>query len=145
MKIAKALKTKNTIVKDLQKLKGLLLTQNVRNQGQEFEYDNKKVLADTLAKVNELIAIKASVAAANAPVYADIFRMAELKSLVEHLKTIPVREGTEKSAAYGGAVVETTWRSTLGRVAIDELVSGIEKEIQTIQDKLDTYNFTTEV
>lgn len=145
MKIAKALKTKNVLVGELTKLQGLLSTQNVRTEGQKFEYDNKDVLTQTVAKMNQLIELKAKIAATNAPVYGLIFRMAELKSFVEHLKVIPVREGTERTAPYGGAVLETIYRSALGRVQLDTMVSEIEKEIQDIQDKLDSFNFTTEV
>ena len=145
MKIAKALKQKNVLVGELTKLKTQLQSNNVRTDGKKFDYDNKDILAKTLAKMDELIALKANIAATNAPVYNDIFRMAELKSFTQHLKSIPVQEGVEKQASYGGAILEITYFSAINRTELDELILKYEAEIQTIQDRLDTFNFTTEI
>lgn len=145
MKIAKALKQKNVLVGEFTKLKAQLLENNVRTDGKRFNYDNNEILSKTIAKMDELISLKAQIAAANATVYGDIFRMAELKSLVQHLKTIPVKEGVEKQAAYGGSILETTYFSALNRTEIDELILKYEVEIQTIQDRLDGFNFTTQI
>lgn len=145
MKIAKALKQKNVLVGEFTKLKSQLQENNVRTDGKKFDYDNKDILTKALAKMDELISLKASIASANASVYGDIFRMAELKSFVQHLKSIPVKEGVEKQASYGGAILETTYFSAITRLELDELILKYEAEIQTIQDRLDTFNFTTVV
>ncbi len=85
MKIAKALKLKNQLAGEVAQLKELLTKQNSRSSKQKFDYDNREVLTRLRAKLAELIKVKAVVAAANAEIYDQIFRLAELKGLVTTL------------------------------------------------------------
>ena len=145
MKIAKALKQKNVLVGELSKLKTRLSENNVRTDKNKFQYKNEKVLKDTVAKMEELIGVKTAIAVANGSVYEDIFRMAELKSLVQHLKSVPVQEGEVKQPSYNSTPIVTKYVSALGRVKLDALIAGYEEEIQDIQERLDAFNFTTEI
>ena len=79
MKIAKALKMKNQLAGEVAQLKDLLAKQNSRSTKQKFDYDNREVLTRLRAKVDELVKVKAAVAAANAEIYDRIFRLAELR------------------------------------------------------------------
>ena len=88
MKIAKALKLKNQLAGDIAQLKELLAKQNSRSIKQKFDYDNREVLTRLRAKLDELIKVKAAVAAANAEIYDKIFRLAELKGLVATLTSL---------------------------------------------------------
>src|SRR5439155_17404587 len=85
MKIAKALKLKNQLAGDVAQLKDLLAKQNSRSTKQKFDYDNREVLTRLRAKLDELIRVKASIAAANTEIYDKIFRLAELKGLAATL------------------------------------------------------------
>jgi len=85
MKIAKALKLKNQLAGDIAQLKDLLAKQNSRSTKQKFDYDNREVLTRLRAKLDELVKVKAAVAAANAEIYDKVFRLAELKGLVTTL------------------------------------------------------------
>src|SRR5438045_695766 len=88
MKIAKALKLKNQLAGDIAQLKELLAKQNSRSTKQKFDYENREVLTRLRAKIDELIKVKAAVAAANAEIYDKIFRLAELKGLVATLTSL---------------------------------------------------------
>jgi len=95
MKIAKALKLKNQLAGEVGQLKELLTKQNSRSTKQKFDYDNREVLTRLRAKLEELIKVKAAVAAANAEIYDKIFRLAELKGLVATLTSL-----TRKPACF---------------------------------------------
>src|SRR5678810_323193 len=105
MKLAKALKLKNQLAGEVAQLKDLLAKQNVRSTKQKFDYDNREVLARLRAKVDELIKVKAAIAAANAEAYGKIFRLAELKGLANTLAGLDTKSGVfhEAARAFGEA------------------------------------------
>src|SRR5438552_18504823 len=93
MKIAKALKLKNQLAGDIAQLKELLAKQNSRSTRQKFDYDNREVLTRLRAKLDELVKVKAAVAAANAQIYDKVFRLAELKRRVSTLTGLDTHAG----------------------------------------------------
>src|SRR5580700_3759595 len=93
MKIAKALKVKNKLAGEIGELKDLLVKQNVRPAKQKFDYDNHEVLARLRAKLEDLVKVKAAVAAANAELYEKIFRLAELKGLSATVTSLDTKAG----------------------------------------------------
>lgn len=139
MKLAKALKLKNKLAGEVETLKDLL-------KKQEFDYDNAKVLADLRTKVDELIRVKAAIAEANMAIYERIFRAAELKGLVATLNSLDTRTGVHlESGNYVERPVEVEYLAQLGKVEVDRLVAEFEKEIDSVQDELDEFNFTNEI
>ncbi len=76
MKLAKALKVKNKLAGEVTQLKELLAKQNSRSIKRPFDYNNTEVLANLRGKLDELVKVKASIAAANVEIYDNIFRMA---------------------------------------------------------------------
>jgi len=146
MKIAKALKLKNQLAGDVAQLKDLLTKQNVRSAKQKFDYDNHEVLARLRAKLDELIKVKAALAAANTDVYEKIFRLAELKGLVATLAGLETKTGIfHEGGRFGEPAYEVEYVAQLGKVDVDKLVAELKTEIQAIQDALDEFNFTRSV
>ena len=146
MKIAKALKLKNQLAGDIAQLKELLAKQNSRSTKQKFDYDNREVLTRLRAKLDELIKVKAAVAAANAEIYDKIFRLAELKGLVTTLTGLDTKAGVfHEGRGVGEAAYEVEYVAQLGKVDVDKLVAELQDEIQTLQDALDEFNFTRSV
>jgi hypothetical protein len=146
MKLAKALKRKNQLAGEVAALKDLLAKQNVRSTKQKYDYDNRKVLADLEAKVDELVRVKTGIAQTNLEVYEQIFRLAEVKGLIASLKALETKNGVfHESGRYGEPAYEVEYVAQLGKVAVDEIVSGLEKSVQELQDKLDEFNFTHSV
>ncbi len=146
MKIAKALKLKNQLAGDIAQLKELLAKQNSRSTKQKFDYDNREVLTRLRAKIDELIKVKAAVAAANAEIYDKIFRLAELKGLVATLTSLDTKAGVfHEGGRFGEPGYEVEYVAQLGKVDVDKLVAELQDEIQTLQDALDEFNFTRSV
>lgn len=146
MKIAKALKLKNQLAGEVAQLKDLLSKQNVRSSKQKFDYDNHDVLTRLRAKLDELVKVKAAVAAANAEIYDKIFRLAELKGLAAVLTALETKAGIfHEGRGFGEAAYEVEYIAQLGKVEIDKLVAELNAEIQLLQDGLDEFNFTRSV
>jgi len=142
MKLAKALKLKNKLAGEIAKLKESLTNQNSRSTKQKFDYDNHEVLANLRTKIDELVATKAAIGAANAEVYPKIFRLAELKGLVTTLKALSTKEGVYAESLGYAQSVEVEYAAQLKKAEVDKLTEQFEKEIQELQDALDEFNFT---
>lgn len=141
MKVAKAMKEKNRLAGEIEQLKSLLAAQNVRPEGQEFDYDNRELLSQLRARLDELVALKSGLAAANVAIYDAIFRLAELKGLVAALRRVEVKQGKFKEPSlYGSDPLLVQYRSQLGRREIDETVTALEQEMVGLQDRLDEFN-----
>lgn len=146
MKLAKALKQKNLLVGEIAQLKEQLAAQNSRPARQPFDYDTRAVLAQLRAKTDELVALKARIAVANVEVYAQIFRLAELKGLVATLRALPAKEGVfNESAGFSQNAPEVTYVAQIKRAEADALAEQFQAEIQSLQDTLDEFNFTRAV
>ena len=145
MKLAKALKQKNKLAGEVAQLKELLTQQNSRSTKQKFDYNNQEVLTNLRAKIDELVATKAAIGAANAEVYPKIFRLAELKGLVTVLKGLSTKEGVYAESLGYAQSVEVEYVAQIKKAEADRLVEELEKEIQELQDALDEFNFTRSV
>jgi hypothetical protein len=146
MKLAKALKLKNQVAGEVAHLKDLLAKQNVRPVKQKFDYQNREVLARLRAKLDELVRVKTAVAVANAEIYEKIFRLAELKGLVKALTALETKTGVfHEGGGFGEGRIEVEYAAQLGKVEVDQLVAGLQAEIQALQDELDEFNFTRAV
>lgn len=145
MKLAKALKQKNKLAGEVAQLKELLTQQNSRSTKQKFDYNNQEVLTNLRAKIDELVATKAAIGAANAEVYPKIFRLAELKGLVTVLKGLSTKNGVYAESLGYAQSVEVEYVAQIKKAEADRLVEELEKEIQELQDALDEFNFTRSV
>jgi hypothetical protein len=146
MKLAKALKLKNQLAGEVAQLKELLAKQNVRSSKQKFDYDNREVLAQLRAKLDELVRVKTELARANLDAYERIFRLAELKGLITTLKALDTKNGIfHEGGRFGEPAYEVEYVAQLNKVTLDASVAGLEKETQALQDALDEFNFTQAV
>jgi hypothetical protein len=146
MKIASALKLKNQLAGEAAHLKELLTKQNSRSTKQKFDYNNHEILTQLRAKLDVLVKVKAAIAAANSEVYGKIFRLAELKGLVTTLNNLDTKCGIfHETAGYGEIAHEVDYAVQINKVEVDKLVAEAKAEIQTLQEDLDTFNFTHNV
>jgi hypothetical protein len=141
--LAKALAVKNRLVGRMSQARANVMAFNCMQAGLRdaqtvdvrAEYERYKRLQQGL------IVVKAAIQRANAPVYEDIMRLAEIKTQVDMLNGLETKQG--KEAQYGG--VELQYDSVIRKPEVLELVRGLEGEIDTLQDKLAQYNATTRI
>lgn len=137
MNIKQALKEKNKIVKKNIDNLGKLQRYNSMEVGSERVYDPKQSMEDLIQGVDDLVKLKTSIHRANVKVYDKIFRLAELKSLAKQLSSLDCSSGKQNSFRGMEPSIKESVISVIER---DLLVAKLEKEIETIQDELDTHN-----
>jgi hypothetical protein len=146
MKLTQALKKKNRLAGEIKKLQNILYRENARRNDNKSTVNREEVWNKINSISQELGLVKSAIAEANVPIYSKLERMAELKSMISFIQTLPTREGEEIS--FIGRDQERltyTWNSFINQKQIDELVDKIQKEIDQHQDAVDAFNATTEV
>jgi hypothetical protein len=142
MNVSQALKQKNKLAVEIKKQYEIAVKCNSQEEGNPRRYS----VADALAKAEklseELVALKTRIHLANAPVYAKIFEMAELKGRVKQLKRVPTDEG-KTTERYGSAISIKDVEINIAQ--LDVMVAELETRIEKIQGELDYHNATTEL
>ena len=160
MKLSKALKIKNRLAGEVTRLKGIIQTHNSREGVQEAVYQVEAAYAGLKEVVSKLILVKTEIACANAgkvcsseeeyrkTPYWNIFEMAELKGIIDTLRSTSAKSG---QFSEGGRfnLSETTrmvvYVATFKQVDLDHMVQNAEKRIDECQNALDAHNATCDV
>jgi hypothetical protein len=144
--LAKALSIKNRLAERLSQARSNIETYNSVPAGQRDE--KGQAIVDVRAEYERmlmlqegLVAVKAAIQRANAPVYEDVLRLGEKKALVQMLNELNTKHGTEPG--FGG--VEHRYAATILKPEVLEAVRRLEIDIDKLQDKLNQYNATTTV
>ena len=145
MKIHKALKVKNRLTGELNKLKEVVNRENSRRNDNASKIDCSKVMSELLEVSNKLNRIKTAIAEANVGIYGSIDLMGELKNLISFYTCLDTREGEE--VAYLGGDQQTTFRYTafLNKEEVELRIRALQNRINELQDKIDDYNAITDV
>lgn len=146
MNLAQALKQKNRIAGELVRQQQILQRENARRSDSVAKV-NAQTVWETILKLSaELGELKGKITTANVGIYPMLERMAELKSRVAFLAHLQKREGPE--VEYVGRdqeKVEYIWKSYINQEKADELTAELQKQINDLQDQVDTYNATKQV
>lgn len=144
MKLAKALKEKNRLVGEINRLKSLIQRENSRNVKSTSTVDVGAIWKQMEEATEKLIALKTAIFKANAGIYSKIVRMAELKDLsiwITHLNT-----NNEKSEQiYGERTIVTEFMAYKTREDVDNMTKDLQDQIAKLQDELDEYNATVQI
>lgn len=145
MKIAKALKQKNKLVRELQ----LLLTRAQKNnsviEGKTRSYSSKEMINQANQKIDELVDLKTKISKANESIQSKIYRLSELKSLVIFINGISTDEGPKESSSWKDDDKIISYTSEIKTVERDKMIQEVENEIEKIQEELDVHNHTTDI
>lgn len=144
MNIVKALKKKNQLVGEINKLAIIVSRENVKLNENDSRFDVKSAYAEYKAKLAELVALKTSIAVANTGIWGKIFEIVERKNRIAFLRNVPTREGTFKERSYAEAV-ENIYTPTINAKAVEDEIKQLEQEIVDLQDEVDNYNYTTSI
>jgi len=139
MNLAKALKRKNQLVGEINKLKEIIESQNVQLNDNRSRFNVHEAYVDYLRKLKELADLKAAIAVANVDIWLKIFSIVELKGQIAFLNSLNTREGTFKEGAYG-QVVDNTYKPVLSAEVVHEEIVRAEAQIVELQDQIDDYN-----
>lgn len=147
MSLRKALQKKNLLVGKIRGLQTLISSKNVfTDETPENNREDTKVLLADLVKMRDgLIALKSAVTVANVPIYPTLARISELKSYIEFLNGISTNEGktTHRVHGFSQEVLVLVNKATLSEKDIRSLKEETEKEIESLQEKVDDFNAST--
>lgn len=137
--LAKALKLKNRLAGRLSKVQEDISTYNsvLKEQVGKVDIPACVKLRDQIQE--SLIGLKTKIILANGEIQETLIRMGETKSKLTFLEMIPVRDGQER---HGYQNTEITWVAAISKADIDSERKKLESEIDSMQDKVDTFNHT---
>ena len=146
MKLNQALKLKNRLAGELVRNNQILTRENARRNDNPSKVNPEEIWNNILKISDELGILKAKIATANVPIYSKIERMAELKSRIAFIQTLPKREGEEVSLiGRDQEKLVYTWVSFINQQKCDELVREYQKDCDLLQDEIDQINANTDV
>ncbi len=144
MTIKQALKQKNKLVKNIAENTKLMQQHNSVEVGNQRPYSSMELYKEIQKDTKELASLKAKIHIANTPVMEDIFWMSEMKSTITALKKMDCTEGRSNRDRFR-MESEVVLTSEISLVSRNQEIKMLEAKIEEIQDKLDTFNATTEI
>jgi hypothetical protein len=144
MTIKQALKQKNKLVKNISENTKLMQQHNSVEVGNQRPYSAQMLYEEIQKDTQELASLKAKIHIANTPVMQSIFWMSEMKSTIASLKKMDCTEGKSNRDRYR-MESEVVLTSEISLVNRNQEIKLLESKIEEIQDKLDTFNATTEI
>ena len=146
-KLNKALKQKNRLVGELNRIKSLIQRENSRKEADYNEEKIQDLFLQFSVLTNELIDLKTAIQRATAPIADKLLRLAEIKGQVDFYQSLETTNGTfERSLSYGSDKVKTeTYCAYYDQNAVDNKLAEIQKEINDLQDEIDDYNAITTI
>ena len=144
MTIKQALKQKNKLIKNIAENTKLMQQHNSVEVGNQRPYSSVELYNEIQKDTKELASLKAKIHIANTPVMEDIFWMSEMKSTITALKKMDCTEGRSNRDRFR-MESEVVLTSEISLVSRNQEIKLLESKIEEIQDKLDTFNATTEI
>jgi hypothetical protein len=155
MNIAQALKNKNRIVGEMNKLFSFVEKHNVESKKSGSERNPKSsgatpaAVLETFQKYLELslklTGVKTAIQVASSPIAGKLVALAETKSLLTKVGGIPVRESVSIEGGYGKETYEVEYTSAITEKMQIDKAAELQKTINDLQDEIDAFNATTQV
>ena len=159
MKLAKALKEKNRIAGEINRLKTLISRENSRDVKSSSTVDVASLWINLLNTTEKLIKVKTEIFKANVGIYDKIVRMAELKGRSSWLFTINTNNEKIENP-YGTNIMVTEYKACMALNQnvnildlvrqfkledVDRMTKDLQDEIAKLQDEIDEYNATVSI
>jgi len=139
--LARALKLKNRVQSRIRQISNDLSSNNSVLKGSEPDVNVAETIGSYDQLVDYLIGLKADIFRTNDPVYEKILRLAEVKSKIGVLRSFDTKHGkvADKYSMSDPLEYEATFR----KAQVDEIVRGLEQQVDILQEELDNHNHTT--
>jgi len=141
MTLTKALKQKNRLTQKMSDIQQEIQRENSVRADDSRKIDVGNLMANLFKTRNDLIRLKIAIFVASTSMRENILVLGELKSHIIFLRGISTREGFISD--YGDKEIKYT--VVFDKLYIKTEIEDCEKQIDNIQDKLDTFNHKTEV
>lgn len=146
MNIAQALKHKNRLSGELNRIKNLIVKNNSVRTDKKTKVNIGHLFRELSEVRDELIDLKGKINVATAPIAGKLAKLAEMKSEISWYDSIPSREGkVTETIGYRGDSAEVEYETHLTEVDIEDCKKVTQETINKLQDQIDEYNYTTKI
>lgn len=143
MKLVKALKVKNRLIGEMNRLRAIFQRENSRPVGSSI-VDVKQIELEMAKVMAKLVALKTAITKANIGIYEKICKMDELKSMKSFYGGLTTTHGKIRDS-YSDNNSYTEYEAYIKREMVDDIQKAYQNDIDILQDEIDEYNATTSV
>lgn len=140
MNLRKAIQRKKRIAGVLAESYTKLRRANITPEGRPSLISSREILERIKEKSEEIIQLKVQIQKANLPILEDIYRLAELKSLVNEMRNINSLH--DRRYDNSQAIVYTI---CIDEIEQEAIIADLEKQIEVIQDRIESFNFRVHI
>tara|TARA_R110000803_G_scaffold147542_1_gene213086 strand:+ start:94 stop:534 length:441 start_codon:yes stop_codon:yes gene_type:complete len=146
MKLHKALKIKNRIIGDINRIKGLIQRDNSKKSDKYDAVAVSGYFVELDQSIDALISLKSRIQIATAPISHKLLAMAEYKGQLTWYPDLSVKDGTYEETNYRtNAVVTEQWAAYFTQDMVDAKLVFLQKKVEALQDEIDEHNATTDI
>lgn len=146
MNISKALKVKNRLAGEVTRLQEIFKRENSRRNDNPSQIDVAKIYVELEMTRQKLISLKGAINEASSPISEKLAKLAEYKQFINFINSVPNREGEEMTLIGSNREkLSYQWTAWMNREKLDKVASGLQTEINTLQDEIDLFNAQTSV
>lgn len=144
MKLYKALKLKKKLIGEITKLKQMIKDKNSYMTGSlnGEKFDVPALYAELKTKTDALVGLKYVINEANRDIQSLIYNLSEQKALIAFWNEVSVDEGV-KAIGYSDKIAE--YKVQIDEKKRNEMVAELQQKVDSLQEDIDTYNYTTEI
>lgn len=146
MNISKALKVKNRLIGEINRLQELVKRENSRRNDNASSVNVAETVCLLEVTREKLVSLKGAVNESSAPISQKLADLAETKSQINFYNSIPSREGEELTLIGSNREkLSYMWTAYLNREKLDAKVVELQKKTNNLQDEIDNFNARTQV
>ncbi len=135
--LAKALKLKNRQIQKVKDLQDRITNSNSVIAGSPPDFDARVLYDELKGETERLWRLKAAINAANVPVHATIYELAETKGLIAFLKGLDTKRGLSAGSYISGP---QEYEAQITAADAQAQIEDLEARIDALQDVLDDHN-----
>jgi len=140
--LAKALKLKNRLAGRLAQAVSDIQTYNSVLEEQVSKVDVKALLAKRVSITAALVELKVALYNGNLGIQRELYTLAERKGEIDFYRMLNTRDGIER---HGYQNTSVTYVATVSKAEVDEKIKLLETEVDSLQDRIDSYNHATKI
>ncbi len=144
MKLSQALKAKKRLAAEIQHLKNRIQSKNsyIKESKVAEKFNVNDMYSELQAKVQELVNLKIAINEANREIQSSIYLMGEYKAMISFWNGVNTNEGMQERG-YQDTLTEYVCQ--IDELKKIDIITLYQQKADSLQDLIDTYNYTTEV
>lgn len=146
MTLAEAMSCRKRLAGRLAKVRNEIRQHNRTIRGNPLDVDIPSMLILEERIFDKLVELRASMAAANQPIWESLLRMSEIKDRIGFYASIPTDRGQQPTGRFSlqpDGPVE--WDAEIKKPDVDAKIAELERELVELQRQVEQFNHATQV